>query len=93
MLAGPPINPANIVASPSPKSVLLRPGSLIKFFPTTWEFVVISPKCSINTAMTTGQIVIIAEIENAGSWNLGTATIEAWLIRLVSTTFKHKDNI
>ncbi|SJU33311.1 Uncharacterised protein [Clostridioides difficile] len=73
MFAGPPKNAAVIVASPSPNNVLFNPGSSIKFSPTTWPLVVISPICSINVASTTGAIIIIAPKSNLGNVKFGIA--------------------
>lgn len=62
-----PISPANIVAIPSPRIVLCRPGSLTKSFSQTFELAEISPICSNNVANTTGAISTIAFIENLGN--------------------------
>lgn len=71
VLATDPINPANIVANPSPSNVLCSPGSFLKSFPTTYELADISPICSSNVAITTGTISTIALIENFGAENVG----------------------
>ncbi len=92
-MAGPPINAENIVASPSPNKVLLRPGSSMKFLPTTCPFVVISPTCSISTANTTGAITSIDAISNLGSVKLGTAIYADLDIMLVSTILKINESI
>ena len=84
-MAGPPINPAAKVANPSPSIVLFKPGSSIKFFPTTCPLVVISPTCSINTANTTGTIINIADKSNLGRVKFGTAKNVASDIAPVST--------
>ena len=83
MLAGPPKSEAAIVANPSPSNVLFKPGSSIKFSPTTCPLVVISPICSINTASTTGAIIIIAPISNFGKVNDGTDSTAALAISAV----------
>jgi len=64
VFAGPPMAPANAVASPSPIKVLWSPGSSTKFSSTVAEIAVISPICSIMVASAIGAITRIAVISN-----------------------------
>ena len=67
VFAGPPMAPANAVASPSPIKVRCRPGSSIKFSPTVAEMADISPTCSIIVAMAIGAITRTAVTSNLQS--------------------------
>ena len=62
VFAGAPKSDASDVARPSPRRVLLRPGSLMKFLLHVAEIAEISPICSIIVAIAIGTIAIIAEI-------------------------------
>ena len=62
VLAGPPNNADNDVASPSPINVLCNPGSLMKSSSHVAPIAHISPICSIIVAMAIGIIVVIAKI-------------------------------
>ena len=75
VLAGPPTNPANKVASPSPIRVLWRPGSFKKSFPTTVPLVVTSPMCSIKVTQAIGAMERMAPSSNFGRDIKGTPFI------------------
>ena len=54
MFGHPPKKVETIVPTPSPRSVLVRPGSFKRFFPTIVERFLWSARCSANTTNATG---------------------------------------
>ena len=67
VFAGPPMRPAIEVPIPSPRSVRVKPGSTMKFFPQVAPMAQISPICSTMAAMATTTKVNTAGQPMAGS--------------------------